>query len=74
MPFSAAIPVESPRMVYELHPSTSDAFAADYDTLNDGTSCIAQMQDHLADDQKEKFANVLNQFNDMFNQVLSTYP
>ena len=53
MPFSAAIPVESPRMVYDPH-STPDAFTADikesdYATLNDGTG-IAQMQDHLADD------------------------
>ena len=77
MPFSAAIPVESPRMVYDLH-STPDDFRADikesdYNTLNDGTG-IAAMQDHLADDQKEQLTKVLNQFNDMFNQVLVTYP
>ena len=67
MPFSAAIPSESPRIVYDLH-STPDDFAADikesdYDTLNDGTG-IAEMQDHLADNQKEQLAKVLNQFND----------
>ena len=69
MPFSAAIPVESPRFVYDLHP-TPDAFAtdikeSDYDTLNDGSG-IAQMQDHLSDIQKNQLAKVLNQFNDMF--------